>query len=87
LESANSHEGDFIFVRQLFASFLFEQERFPGLEGEQGNTGGGAVFQRLRPEAGDIEAQMVIFPRDFDGNDGDRVALWTGRGTRLTPGD
>jgi hypothetical protein len=60
---ANCHYGDFIFSGNLFASLQFEQEGHSRFIGENGNSGGGAGFKRLRPEAGDIEAQIVIFTR------------------------
>src|ERR1043166_1588055 len=55
-----------IFLGQEGASFLFEEDGFAGLEGEDGNAGSSTGFQRLGTEAGDIETQVVFFPGDLD---------------------
>src|ERR1035437_1843591 len=65
---SNSRYGDLMLARELGASVLFEEERLAGLEGERGNSRPGAGLQRLRAEAGDIEAEVVLFLGDLHGH-------------------
>jgi hypothetical protein len=53
-------------VGQVLASLLFEQERFAGFKSQDRNPGGDAGVDRLGAEAGDIEAQVVVFFGHFD---------------------
>ena len=54
--------GNLMFrVAEACASLLFQQQGFAGLERERGNARGGAGFERLRPEARDVEAEIVLF--------------------------
>ena len=51
---------------KLRAIVLFEHQCFAGFEGEHSDPSSRAGFERLRADAGDIEAQIVFFTGDFD---------------------
>ena len=55
-------------VGESCASFLFEQEGLAGLEGEGGQACRRAGFQRPGAEAGEIKAQVMVVPGNFDGH-------------------
>src|ERR1035438_861107 len=65
---SNRNEGNLVLKGQLFESILFEQQRFGGLEGEDGNARRGADFQCLRSETRDVEAEIVLLPGNFNGH-------------------
>src|SRR6266567_1958064 len=73
--SGNCQYGNFVFGGKVLANLLFQQQRFAGLQGERGDSGGGADLQRLRTETGDVEAQIVFFAGDLDRHG---AALWPG---------
>ena len=52
-----------MFPGEAFASFLFQEEGTAGLERQRGDARGGAGFERLRPEARDVEAEIMLFFR------------------------
>ena len=74
--SFNGHERQFIFLSQCFASFPFEQQGPAGLQGEHGNSGGGANLHRAGADAGNVEPHVVV---QFGHFDGDRAAILAGQ--------
>ena len=67
-ELTDRHERNLIFLREPFASVLFEQKRLSCLEGKNSNSGGGASFQGLQAETWDIESQVVILFGNLHGH-------------------
>ncbi len=69
-------DADFVFAGETFDFGLLEDEGAAGFEGEGGEAGLGAGFERARADAGEVETQVVIFLGDFHG---DRAAVFAGQ--------
>ena len=70
--SSDCRERDFILLRKLRASFLFQQKRPAGFEREHGYAGRRARLQRPQSDARDVEPHVVTHLGDLDG---DRAAV------------
>src|ERR1035441_4726620 len=54
---SNCRYSKLMLARELRASLLFQQQRFPGLECERGNTRPSAGFEGFRAETGNVRSE------------------------------
>jgi hypothetical protein len=68
-------DGNFVLFGEFLALVAFEEQRFAGFEGEDGNSGGGAGLEGFRADARDVEAHVVVLLGYFHGH---RAAVFAG---------